>query len=239
MYGKNITRKREHGDNLQVTEIFNTVQGEGPFSGHRSVFIRLSGCNLHCWFCDTKWDDFHDPYLSVEEICDRVVEANKGVAPDLVVITGGEPLRQDLGDLIERLWCRLEVDTIQIETAGTFWQNCLLRSYVHTVISPKTKKVHKKFYEFPVAKFSWKYVLIDGQVDNDGLPSDPFQRRDESPVYRGGRPARPPEGATVYIQPCDDDDSRGTAENILAVGRSALDHGHIATLQIHKIMGLE
>ena len=47
------TEKRTNSQNLDITEIFFTIQGEGPFSGHRAVFIRLAGCNLQCPACDT------------------------------------------------------------------------------------------------------------------------------------------------------------------------------------------
>ena len=74
MHGKNKVAKRtDNPQSLQVHEIFHTIQGEGPFSGRPAVFIRLSGCNLRCWFCDTEWDDDNDPFLSPDEIMKQII----------------------------------------------------------------------------------------------------------------------------------------------------------------------
>lgn len=116
---------------LRVAEIFTSVQGEGIWVGIPSTFVRISGCNLRCVWCDTPYASWNPegPVLSVEEIAAKVDSA--GV--DHVVLTGGEPM---LFDPIEELARRLKASghTITIETAGTVFRDlpCDLMS-----ISPK------------------------------------------------------------------------------------------------------
>ena len=70
----------------KINEIFYSLQGEGYYSGTPAVFVRFSGCNLSCTFCDTQ----HQPgtMMSLQEI---VQEVNKYPNVPLVVLTGGEP----------------------------------------------------------------------------------------------------------------------------------------------------
>ena len=94
MFGKNKILKPEthSGINLDIQEIFPTLQGEGPYTGHPSVFIRLGGCNLACEFCDTEFESYHN--LSVEKIIEETSRLSKNdegkIVRKLVVITGGE-----------------------------------------------------------------------------------------------------------------------------------------------------
>lgn len=96
---------------MRVNEIFYSLQGEGYWTGTPAVFIRFSGCNLKCPFCDTN----HQPYVEMteEEIMDEV---NKYPA-DLVVITGGEPALQLNNKMIELL--HNAEKTVAVETNGT------------------------------------------------------------------------------------------------------------------------
>jgi len=116
---------------IRISEIFHSVQGEGRFTGTPSVFIRTSGCNLRCWFCDTRyasWEPEGDPW-KVESI----VEAATQWTTSHVVITGGEPMifeeLREVCDELHRLGRH-----ITIETAGTIHRDiaCDLWS-----ISPK------------------------------------------------------------------------------------------------------
>lgn len=76
---------------LKVNEIFKSIQGESTHAGQICSFIRLSGCNLRCDYCDTKYS-FDEGYLfSVDEILEKVKSLNS----NLVEITGGEPLCQE------------------------------------------------------------------------------------------------------------------------------------------------
>lgn len=96
---------------MRVNEIFYSLQGEGYWTGTPAVFIRFSGCNLKCPFCDTN----HQPYVEMteEEIMDEV---NKYPA-DLVVITGGEPALQLNNKMIDLLHNAEKM--VAVETNGT------------------------------------------------------------------------------------------------------------------------
>ena len=75
---------------LKVNEIFHSIQGESTHAGRPCVFVRLTGCNLRCTWCDTEYA-FHDGRpMSV----DAVLETVRGFDCGLVEITGGEPLLQ-------------------------------------------------------------------------------------------------------------------------------------------------
>ncbi|MCR9197068.1 MAG: 7-carboxy-7-deazaguanine synthase QueE [Planctomycetaceae bacterium] len=99
-----------------ISEVYESFQGEGPFAEERTLFIRTSGCNLRCSFCDT-------PYTSWQPEGEQrsLDELNAAVqASDCrhVVLTGGEPmLAPQLTELTEL--CRAADRVITIETAGT------------------------------------------------------------------------------------------------------------------------
>jgi 7-carboxy-7-deazaguanine synthase len=120
---------------LRVSEMFTSSQGEGRLAGMPSVFIRLSGCNLRCWFCDTPYASWHPEgqRVSVESLLKESLQARLEGGVTHVVITGGEPLLQRG---IERLSELLRENGfhITIETAGTVFREvaCDLMS-----ISPK------------------------------------------------------------------------------------------------------
>ncbi len=77
---------------MELSEIFYSIQGESSFSGLPCIFIRLSGCNLRCSYCDTKYAYKTDFKLTIDEILQRIKEYN---SVSLVEITGGEPLIQN------------------------------------------------------------------------------------------------------------------------------------------------
>ncbi|MCX6568712.1 MAG: 7-carboxy-7-deazaguanine synthase QueE [Candidatus Aminicenantes bacterium] len=103
---------------LKTTEIFASVQGEGLRQGEPTIFVRLSGCNRRCGFCDTKkaWRGGRE--MPVEMIVGEVLRLRNGSAAAWACLTGGEPLAQDIGPLVRRLHeAGLK---IQVETNGTF-----------------------------------------------------------------------------------------------------------------------
>ncbi len=87
---------------LPVNELFDSLQGEGRLAGVPSTFVRTSGCNLRCWFCDsyhTSWEPTH-AWLSIEDVHAAVADYGH----DHVVVTGGEPLmHEETTTLLERL----------------------------------------------------------------------------------------------------------------------------------------
>jgi 7-carboxy-7-deazaguanine synthase len=117
---------------MRIAEIFHSIQGEGLLAGVPSIFIRTSGCNLRCHWCDTPYASWkpEGPEISIEEILKKLTEWNC----DHVVLTGGEPMiAPDLPELATAL--KKQKKHITIETAGTILPNsipCDLAS-----ISPK------------------------------------------------------------------------------------------------------
>ena len=99
---------------LKINEIFKSIQGESSYSGLPCIFIRLTGCNLRCGYCDTEYAFYDGKQMSVDEIM-------RAIAPyriHLVEITGGEPLLQEeVYPLMEKL---LEKDyKVLLETGGS------------------------------------------------------------------------------------------------------------------------
>jgi len=127
---------------MRVAEIFYSIQGEGRLVGIPSVFIRTSGCNLRCVWCDTPYTSW-EPEGEERSLDEIVVKANRHPAKHAVV-TGGEPL---LAHEIEALTHRLKRDEfhITIETAATIFKpvSCDLMS-----LSPKL------FNSTPEGKFA-------------------------------------------------------------------------------------
>ena len=76
--------------NLKVNEIFHSIQGESTFAGLPCVFVRLTGCNLRCSWCDTRYAYEDGQVLSVDNIISKIQE----YSCSMVEITGGEPLLQ-------------------------------------------------------------------------------------------------------------------------------------------------
>ena len=76
---------------LTVNEIFKSVQGESSFTGLPCIFIRLTGCNLRCTWCDTEYAFYEGKQISVQSIMDAI----EPLGVPLVEITGGEPLLQE------------------------------------------------------------------------------------------------------------------------------------------------
>lgn len=130
---------------LPVAEVFGpTIQGEGPAAGRCATFVRLSGCNLSCQWCDTPytWDTARfdvrgeTQHLTAAEIAQRVHEA--GAAP-IVVLTGGEPLLQQDRPAWAQLLTTLDATrAVHLETNGTIVPNGLTQAVTASVVvSPK------------------------------------------------------------------------------------------------------
>lgn len=101
---------------MLVSEIFYSVQGEGQLTGVPSVFVRTSGCNLRCRWCDTKYASW-DPQGTQMTPDEIVAEVSKHPATH-VVVTGGEPMvAKDIATLLKKLHDLGK--HITIETAGT------------------------------------------------------------------------------------------------------------------------
>lgn len=221
---------------LDVHSIFLTIQGEGPFCGTPCVFVRLAGCNLQCPACDTDYTSTRG-HMGPYEVLFMVNDLwrAEGWRTGLVVITGGEPFRQDLTHLFSVLMAAGYY--VQVESNGTLappaWdyrQDTSKRYGVYIVCSPKTPKLHPDILE---AACALKYVVRAGHVADDGLPT--------SALDMPNPPARPPEGwdRPVYVQPLDEKSEEFNRLHTAAAVDSCMRHGHTLQLQIHKLIGVE
>ncbi len=125
---------------MVVTEIFKSIQGEGTRAGLPCIFVRLTGCNLRCTWCDTAYAFHGGKKMSVEEVLSRVDElaGRSAETPGLqasvplVELTGGEPLLQDeIIPLSEKLVAA--GFAVMIETSGERFIGSLLREVIKIV----------------------------------------------------------------------------------------------------------
>ena len=116
---------------MRIAEIFYSIQGEGSLVGVPSVFVRTSGCNLRCSWCDTPYTSWHPE--GGDWTVERILDAVSAYAARHVVVTGGEPMiAREIVELTRGL--REQGRHITIETAGTVFAEaaCDLMS-----VSPK------------------------------------------------------------------------------------------------------
>lgn len=100
-------------DQLRITEIFYSIQGESSWTGSPCVFIRLTGCHLRCTYCDTEYSFHEGDWRAIDDI----ISETCAHPTDVVEVTGGEPLLQPgVHDLMTRL-CDLD-KTVLLETSG-------------------------------------------------------------------------------------------------------------------------
>jgi len=253
MFGKNIQTKRiDNPDNhLLVKEIFETIQGEGPFAGRPCTFVRLGGCNLKCLFCDTDFDVTTSRYTSIPYIVKECI----GYGHNLVVLTGGEPMLQDIVPLIIAL--RAEGIAVQIETAGSVWPLGLTQDVLFgdgivddypctVVVSPKTHIICAEALKHASA---FKYLIrATDTFAVDGTPVCNTQVLEGARTSLALKP-RHLKNSDVYLQPVEEYISQDPVKGLL-VDRSATDaniakavalcmeHGFTLSLQIHKLLGL-
>lgn len=227
------------GSSLFIHSIFWTIQGEGPFAGKPALFIRLAGCNLQCPLCDTEYST-DEPAMTIPEILSRIHTERDLMPGDLVVITGGEPFRQNLTKLVAalgHLHC-----TVQIETNGKLEPQDpdtiagqIARGILHVVCSPKTHSVHEWFPRYSTA---YKFVVKHNDTAGDGLPIHAL----DHPVPHGKTIARPPESfhGDIFVQPADEKDEELNRRNMIAAVRAVMRDParRRLCLQMHKYADL-
>jgi 7-carboxy-7-deazaguanine synthase len=235
MFGKNVITKPFRRDDgvLLVTEVFQTVQGEGPDAGCPAVFVRLSKCNLACVFCDTDFDKGEE--WSVVSLLGHVKNISRSSRIDLVVITGGEPLLQNLHPFI--IACMRSHLRVSIESAGTVWDTNLTPLFSNginrLVISPKTPKLDR---EALLVVDAFKYIIsADNSAEDDGLPMMSTQVPGKtSRIYRHSLF----DDTTIYVQPMDEGDPVKNAANAKRAAEVAMRFGYRLSIQMHKVVGL-
>ena len=208
----------------KINEIFYSLQGEGHHEGYPSVFIRFSGCNLSCPFCDTK----HDKGIFMDD--DAIIHAVKLYKADWIVLTGGEPALSIDADFIHLLR-RATGKKIAIETNGTVplpdgidWITC----------SPKTG------------------ICRPGGLKPGEEPSNPdfanvvIPHANESKGVNVGQDLDPyfslkckGEDTIMYLQPCYVPDEEEFAKNRLRTVRRVLaDPRWTLSVQLHRFLGI-
>jgi organic radical activating enzyme len=227
MFGNNSITRQKLGDGTELRIVkgspFLTLQGEGPYVGHKAVFCRIHGCNYRCTFCDTNFNDPDDPLVKTDQLIKEISEYNT----ELVVITGGEPFITNILPLCQALMEKGHI--VQIETAGGLWIRDMER-WAEIVCSPKTPTIHPMVKEHAVA---FKYIISASNEHDGFLPITATQ-----PKARKARLAAPRIGAEVYLSPCDEYDAEKNKRNRLLVADLAIKHGVIAGCQLHKVLGV-
>ncbi|MBP5393966.1 MAG: radical SAM protein [Bacteroidaceae bacterium] len=199
---------------MKINETFVSLQGEGHFTGTPAFFLRLSGCNLQCPFCDTQ----HQTFIEMSE--DEIVQEASREKPRHIVITGGEPALQLTQSLVDKL--HEAGFFIQVETNGTLplpqgidWVTCSPKS-----LTPALSKGEG------VQTVDELKVLFMG----DG--TDPEEM--VSPILGEGT------GVRLFLQPLDTGDEmrnriilRDTIAYILQHPKWSL------SLQTHKMLGIK
>lgn len=224
---------RDPDGSLLVNEIFYTIQGEGPDAGCPAVFVRLSRCNLRCYFCDTEFE--RGDAMTAAMVVDAVKRLTVTNGCRLVVITGGEPFLQNFAVVAKAL--NADGYRVSVETAGTLWGDEyreIFGTAVNKLIcSPKTAGLNRELVPYVDA---WKYVVAVDQIDETtGLPCKSTQQKGVGhPIYR---PALD-HPAPIYVQPMDEYDADKNAANIFLARDLAMKHGYRLSLQVHKIVGV-
>ena len=193
----------------KVNEIFHSLQGEGYNTGTASVFIRLSGCNLHCAFCDTRHEE--GTMMSLPEIVEQVMRYPK--AP-LIVLTGGEPSLWIDEDFVTGLK-QMTGKRIAIETNGT---RPLPHGIDWVTLSPKTGIGVSGDLPVVLTHCDELKVVYLGQdlSQYDNITAD----------HR-------------YLQPCWVSNESDRKRNMLATVQAVLDHPDWRlSLQTHRILNI-
>lgn len=219
----------------KVNEVFQTIQGEGSYTGTPAIFVRLQGCPVGCSWCDTKHTWQIDPELQVslpEVMAKRAdsdywsdvtpaallqVFAERGFQAKHVVITGGEPCMYDLVPLCEAL--HQQGYTSQIETSGTFAVSVPASSWV--TVSPKIN-------------MAGGYQVLSAAMQRANEIKHPvaMQKHVDELLQLLGQT-----GTTdklIYLQPI----SQQKRATELAIA-TCIEHNWRLSVQVHKYLGIE
>ena len=198
----------------RINEIFYSLQGEGIFTGTAAVFIRFSGCNLACPFCDTE----HQPFTRMErkDIIREIDRVCDGIRPALCVLTGGEPTIQVDPELLTALHGRFR--KVAIETNGT---RDVIHGFDLITISPKDCFVENAALAVQTSGAEMECKVV---FDGEHNPEQYFERVPAS---------------HYYLQPCDTGDPARNAEILAATVQHIKTHPWWRlSLQTQKIINV-
>ena len=201
---------------MRVNETFVSLQGEGYFTGTPAFFLRFSGCNLQCPFCDTRHQTFTE--MSEEEIVQEACRHK----PRHIVITGGEPALQLTQSLVDKL--HEAGFFIQVETNGTLplpkgidWVTCSPKTAVPLCLPPRGE-----CHELKILYTGEDLSLPDGEL---------------SPLWEGLEEAV---GLRLYLQPLDTGDETRNRIILRSCINYILKHPKWSlSLQTHKMLGIK
>lgn len=199
---------------MLVNEIFYSLQGEGYYAGTPAIFVRFSGCNLRCPFCDTQHE--HGTEMSEEAIvaaARNLIPPTFDLFPPNVVLTGGEPALQLTPSLVELF--RDEGCSVAVETNGTL---PLPPNVDWVTLSPKSLWLGEEAAPVLTRANELK-VLFDGE-------------HDPAAYIHIVAPLR-------FLQPMDTGDAARNAALMRQAADYCLRHPHWRlSLQIHKILDI-
>ncbi|ROQ30037.1 7-carboxy-7-deazaguanine synthase QueE [Gallaecimonas pentaromativorans] len=217
-----------------VNEIFETLQGEGRFTGMPAIFVRLQGCPVGCSWCDTKhtWEQNSEDERPLGDILVKTAAtscwawatpeamlatfAERGFNAKLVVITGGEPCMFDLVPLCEAL--HSAGYSTQIETSGTFEINVPQETVI--TLSPKVG-------------MKGGYAILDSALERaDDIKHPVARERDIEEL--DALLARCSSDKPVYLQPV----SQGKRATKLCI-TTCIKRNWRLSVQLHKYLGIE
>lgn len=196
---------------MKVNEIFYSLQGEGNFTGTPAVFVRFSGCNLNCDFCDTQ----HNRGIEMSE--DEIISEVSKYPAYHVVITGGEPTLQLTPSLVNKLHAAGKF--VQIETNGARPLSDGLDYLIDWVtVSPKYGNVPN------IQRIDELKVVYDISHPEHVAKLEKVEAR-----YRN----------TYYLQPCDRCNSEYNETNLTSCLKYIMEHPKWKlSLQTHKMLNL-
>lgn len=213
---------------MRVNETFLSLQGEGFFTGTPAFFLRLSGCNLQCPFCDTHHQSFTE--MSEEEIVHEACCHE----PRHIVITGGEPALQLTQSLVDKL--HGAGFFIQVETNGTLplpdgidWVTCSPKA-APLQTSPRGGRLSSVLEESGVRPNELKVLYMgDGTDPESILKSLPLSEEDGEEL-----------GLRLYLQPLDTGDEKRNRAILSETIAYVLRHPKWSlSLQTHKMLGIK
>lgn len=252
---------------LLVTSMFYTFQGEGPYAGRPALFLRMAGCNLGdktwCPWCDTRFNFDEGHALSVRGLASSIdAELTKRVEPEVIVVTGGEPLLQ--WPMLRELIAAMTVDrpylVWQFETNGVLLTKEMLddveRHSVRFVVSPKM--IGGRYQALPIVdwadalrwgRISLKYVVsADQKSPYHHLPEHFNWKNSRIPrvgIYLSGQTEYGPQdpstrpGAPVSLGDLDPVALAQTLRNNAYAAKLALQHGCRVSFQTQLLAGVE
>ena len=193
----------------KINEIFYSLQGEGFYSGTPAVFVRFSGCNLRCEFCDTQHQQ--GMMMSLQDI---VTEVNKYPNAPLLVLTGGEP-SLFIDEAFVAALKSATGKTVAIETNGT---RMLPKGIDWVTLSPKTAFAGGSAEPCVLTQCDELKVVYLGQ--------DLSQYDTILAAHR-------------FLQPCYSPDEAQRQKNMQACAKAVLSHPQWRlSLQMHRVLGI-